>query len=370
MITIILILFLLYIVLIIFLLEGWRIATRSTATVTSTPRISVVIAVRNEVDQIQNLLDDIVRQEYPSDRFEVWVVNDHSEDKTIEVVEDWLTQYPARHFRLINLPAGKAGKKAAITVGVYQAQGEIIVTTDGDCRVGPNWLASVSDQFNEATQLVVGAVRLHPATSFFQKLQTMEFASLIGTGAATLGWGMPTMCNGANLAYRKSFFFEVDGYSGNEQIPSGDDEFLLRKIARRYPNGIRFNANTSGVVDASPLATWPAFFNQRVRWAGKWRAHGVGVSALLALFIFLFHVSVVGLMVLGFVGTVAWQDVMLLLTVKAIAEGVFLFRVLKFLKVPFNIVSFFALQVVYPLYVIFFALTANFLRADWKGRRI
>ncbi|MBX2946010.1 MAG: glycosyltransferase [Cyclobacteriaceae bacterium] len=370
MITIILILFLLYLILMIFLLEGWRIATRSTATITSTPLISIVIAVRNEADQIQNLLDDIARQEYPSDKVEVWVVNDHSEDETVEVVDEWAKQYPDRRFQVINLPSGKAGKKAAITEGVNQASGEIILTTDGDCRVSPTWLASVASQFTESAQLLVGAVRLYPVTSVFEKLQMMEFASLIGTGAATLGWGTPTMCNGANLAYRKSAFFEVDGYSGNEQIPSGDDEFLLRKIFRRYPNGIRFNATTSGVVDASPLATWPEFFNQRVRWAGKWWAHGVGVSALLALFIFSFHVSVVGLVVLGFVGTVAWQDVMLLLTVKAIAEGVFLFRVLKFLRVSFNTASFFTLQVVYPLYVIFFALTANFLRADWRGRRI
>ncbi|MBL7844821.1 MAG: glycosyltransferase [Cyclobacteriaceae bacterium] len=370
MITIILILFLLYFIFIIFLLEGWRIATRSTATITATPFISIVIAVRNEADQIQNLLDDIARQDYPSDKFEVWVVNDHSEDETFEVVEEWAKQYPARQFQVINLPSGKAGKKAGITDGVNRARGEIILTTDGDCRVNPNWLASVASQFTQSTQLLVGAVRLYPVTSFFQKLQTIEFASLIGSGAATLGWGTPTMCNGANLAYRKSAFFEVDGYSGNEQISSGDDEFLLRKISRRYPAGIRFNASPSGVVDASPSATCSEFFNQRIRWAGKWRAHGVGFSALLALFIFLFHVSVVLLVVLGFVGTLFWQDVILLLVAKAFVEAVFLFRVLNYLGISFSIVSFFALQVVYPLYVIFFALTANFLRADWKGRRI
>lgn len=370
MITAILILFLLYFILMVFLLEGWRKVNRSTVAITSKPFISIVVAVRNEEAYILNLLNDIAQQHYPSDKFEVWVVNDHSEDNTYIVLEEWLNQHSVRPFHLITLPSGKSGKKAAITEGVSLARGEIILTTDGDCRVKPDWLASVASQFNETTQLLVGAVRLYPVNVFFAELQTLEFASLIGTGAATLGWGKPTMCNGANLAYRKSAFHDVEGYSGNAQIPSGDDEFLLRKISSRFPDGIRFSASPSGVVDAAPSDTWSEFFNQRIRWAGKWRAHGVGVSGLLAFFIFLFHVSVVLLVALGCVGTVAWQDVILLLLAKAVAEAVFLFRVLKFLRISFNAVSFLTLQLVYPLYIIFFALMANFLRANWKGRRI
>lgn len=370
MLTVILILFLFYFILMIFLLEGWRMAMRPTSALHDTPFISIVVAVRNEETHILNLLNDIARQHYPPEKFEVWVVNDHSQDSTHEIVAEWLKEHSLGAFTIINLPATKTGKKAAITEGVNHSRGEIILTTDGDCRVNPAWLTAVASQFNESTQLVAGAVRLHPVTNFFEELQAMEFVSLIGTGAATLGWGIPTMCNGANLAYRRSAFYEVNGYSGNEQIPSGDDEFLLRKIARRFSGAVRFNGNTFAVVDTPPCASGWEFFNQRIRWAGKWRAHGVGLSPAMAFFIFVFHVSVVFVVAMAFTGTVAYQDVILLLAAKIIVEGVFLFRVLKFLQIPVNIVSFFTLQFVYPLYVIFFALMANFLRADWKGRRI
>ncbi len=369
MITVILILFLLYFILMIFLLEGWRAAIQPRQLISGKPFISIVVAVRNEENTIQNLLDDISNLDYPSDKFEVWVVNDHAEDKTGEVVEKWLAQNHLRQFHLLNLPGDKTGKKAAITEGINKAQGEIIVTTDADCHVPSGWLKSIAKAFDESTQLVSGGVRFSADNSFWGRLQLMEFASLIGTGAATLGLGKPTMCNGANLAYRKRAFGEVDGYTGNEQISSGDDEFLLQKIVKRYPKGIRFNADPSGVVEARPAPTLSEFFNQRIRWAGKWRGHGIGVSALLAVFVFLFYCSVVLLVALSLMGNMAYQDVLLLLVAKMVFEGVFLFRVLKFLQIRFNSTSFFVLQVVYPLYVIFFALTANFLRANWKGRR-
>jgi len=366
----ILILFLLYFILIILLLQGWHAAIKPHTLSSSIPFISIVVAVRNEEATIKNLLDDISNLEYPSDKFEVWVVNDHAEDKTGVVVEKWLEQHPSKQFHLVNLTVGKTGKKSAITEGISKAKGEIIVTTDADCHVQSGWLKSIAKAFDEPTQLVSGGVRLIPDKSFWDRLQMMEFASLIGTSAATLGLGKPTMCNGANLAYRKGAFQEVGGYAGNEQIPSGDDEFLLRKIVERYPKGIRFNTDPFGVVETRSAQTLPEFFNQRIRWAGKWRGHGIGISALLAVYVFLFHCSIVLLVVLGLMGKMAYQDVLLLLLAKMVFEAVFLFRVLKFLQIRFSMASFFVLQLVYPLYVIFFALTANFLRANWKGRRI
>jgi poly-beta-1,6-N-acetyl-D-glucosamine synthase len=374
MVQVVLFVFLLYFLLMILLLEGWRKAIRQTSPQPlgdeSKPFISVIIPIRNEQENIVNLLNGIVRQNYPSEKFEVIMVNDHSEDSTREVVETWLAKHSLPNFRFICLPATLAGKKAALAEGIKTAKGEIIVTTDADVSVGDGWLKATAALFHPSIQMVCGAVRILPGKSFFGEGQAIEFASLIGTGAATLALGIPTMCNGANLAFRKNVFEEVGGYTGNEHIPSGDDEFLLKKVIKRYPKGVDFNRNAESVVSVKALASPHEFFMQRVRWAGKWRAHGAVTSAFLAGFVFLFYVTMLLVLPLTLLGILPATDAGLLLGGKIIIEALFLFEVMKFLSVRFNGLWFFVLQWVYPLYVIFFGLAASFLTVSWKGRKI
>ncbi len=369
---VILIIFLFYLILMFLLAFGWQKTLHHSRPVKREylPGISVIIPVRNEQANIISLLQQIRAQDYPPEKLDVWVVNDHSEDATAERVQAWLAQYPSTNFRLITLPESLSGKKAALTEGIARATGELIVTTDADGSVGQSWLHAMADSFQPHVQMVCGAVRIAPGNNFFQALQATEFAALMGTGAATLAFGIPTMCNGANLAFRKQSFEEVDGYAGNHHIPSGDDEFLLRKIIHRYPKGVVFNANVESVVTTRGVSSLRDFFNQRVRWAGKWRAHGIGASSWLAAWIFLFHLTVLAVVTLTFMGLLPAMDAGLLLGARLIAEASFLHRVQKFLAIRFRVTSFFVLQIVYPLYVVFFALAANLLATEWKGRKI
>lgn len=362
-----------YYVLLVFLCVGWWRALkliRRADRLTDTPFISVLIPARNEAAKIEQLLESIAQQEYNPKNFEAIVINDHSVDDTETIVKRWKAANPTVSVVVINLADDRQGKKAAIAQGVHYAQGDIVVTTDADCRVQPGWLASVAHSFDDNTQLVVGAVTLFENGTAFGNVQVVEFASLVGTGAATLGWGMPTMCNGANLAFRKSAFLEVKGYEGSEHIASGDDEFLLRKIAGRYSGGIRFNNRPEGVVEARPAASYKEFFHQRIRWAGKWRAHGVGFSALLALFIFVFHASAILLGIGVIAGVVSPLLALMLFGIKIVGEFAFLYPVLKFCKGKFYSASFLVLQFLYPFYVVCFGLAANFFGAEWKGRKI
>ncbi len=138
-------------------------------------------------------------------------------------------------------------------LGVEKAGGEIIVTTDADCRLPIHWLQSIATSFHEGNvKMVFGGVRIKEDKSFFSKLQALEFCSLIGTGGAMAGLGIPILCNGANLAFLRSAFLEVKGYDGNLDIPSGDDEFLMRKIDRRFPGSIRFQPSEDSVVETRP----------------------------------------------------------------------------------------------------------------------
>lgn len=362
-----------YYVLLVFLCLGWWRSLKhkpASGQQSTKPFISVIVPVRNEAGTLVHLLDSLEKQDYGFENFEVIVVNDHSSDKTEEQVRNWTDKHAALVLTLLNQQENLSGKKAAITRGVQQAKGEVVITTDGDCIVQPSWLSLVANAFDDGTQLVVGAVGLQEDRSLFGKLQVVEFASLVGTGAATLGWGIPTMCNGANLAFRKSVFEEVKGYEGNEHIASGDDEFFLRKVKARYPQSVRFNHNGGSVVCTRASKSVADFFSQRIRWAGKWKAHGVEFSAALAFFIFSFHCSIILLTVLAGLGTLSWTFALPLLGGKVLLEAAFLFPVLCFSTKRIFPVTFLILQFIYPFYVVCFGLAANFLQTEWKGRKI
>jgi cellulose synthase/poly-beta-1,6-N-acetylglucosamine synthase-like glycosyltransferase len=337
-----------------------RIVTKKQDTI---PFITVVIAARNEEKNIEALLNDLSRQAYSS--YEVIIVDDHSEDDTIPIAQRVAKEYTS--FRVI--PSTHSGKKLALTEGVKHARGSIIVTTDADCRVSAQWLSAIAIYFQQPeVKIVFGGVRMQQK-NFFDDLQAIEFGSLIGSAAATATMGYPTMCNGANIAYRKAVFEEVNGYNGNTHIPSGDDEFLMRKIRALYPAGIYFMSDTEGVVTTQPNETVGAFIRQRLRWAGKWQYNTSVYTVLLAVYIFSIQAITLLCWILLFFSDDRLQVLALLfLVVKALTEFLFLRSVCRFLGCRWNGLAFMMLQFIYPFYVMGIGLFAHFIPQQWKGR--
>ncbi len=359
-------LFFIYLLLVTALLVGWNNALKKKtfSVVLQEPFLSIVIPIRNEGKGIVGLLKDIRKQSHQN--FEVILVNDHSKDNTVDVVVPFTLQDD--RFKLLN-SVGE-GKKAALTLGIYASRGEIIITTDGDCRVNEGWLASLSQFFQAGKiKMVFGGVKIEGHT-FFSKIQAHEFLSLIGSAAATWSLGFPTMCNGANLAFRKSAFMEVGGYEGNFHIPSGDDEFLMRKIFHRYSQGVVFANVADAVVATSGAVSMNQFIHQRIRWAGKWKHNMSVLNSVLAIFIFCFQAVVILLPIGMMVGWIDLELGILLIVAKIFAELIFLKKVSTLLQVPWNWTAFALVQVVYPMYVVFIGLAANFWSFEWKGRKL
>ena len=360
-------LFFLYLILVGLLILGWN---KSVAKYVGSdplgeePLLSIVIPVRNEQAGILHLLDDIRSQSYQN--FEAIVVNDHSNDGTVESVLGF-TQLDPR-FRLVE--SCGHGKKHALTTGIGISTGEIIVTTDGDCRVKGDWLKTMQKCFQVPhTKMIFGGVKIE-GRSFFSRVQSHEFLSLIGTGAATLSYGVPSMCNGANLAFRKTVFMEVEGYSSNFHIPSGDDEFLMRKIFRLYPGGIQFVSDANAVVSTSASNSFRQFVHQRIRWAGKWKHNISSHNAVLAIFIFGFQMSVL-LTLIGIV--TGWVNVVVgvaLFFSKAVAEWIFLEKVAAFVDIRLRWSTLIFLQIFYPVYAVGIGLISTFGTFEWKGRKL
>jgi cellulose synthase/poly-beta-1,6-N-acetylglucosamine synthase-like glycosyltransferase len=338
------------------------------------PRFSVVVPVRNEAANLPALLTDLAQQHCPP--LEVLVSDDHSTDDTLAIARAWAQAHPQLPVRVLAASPGQTGKKTAIARAVAAAQGEWVATTDADCRLAPDWLASLAT-FAEARspKLIVGPVVFLPPRSLAQALLTVEFASLIGVGGAALQAGRPHLANGANLAYPRAVFAEVGGYTGNEHLPSGDDEFLLQKVQARWPGQIRFLKSPAAVVQTAYPATWGEFWQQRRRWASKWRQHRSGWVAGLALAVFGYHL----------LGALAWlhlgaalvwphlgptEPILAHLFLKLFAEARFLGPVLRFLGRTGQWWAILAWQPLYPWYALAAGLLANRRGYQWKGRKV
>ncbi|WP_031530075.1 glycosyltransferase family 2 protein [Dyadobacter crusticola] len=336
------------------------------------PTISVIIPVRNEADNIMSLLGDLARQTFALSQFEVLVMNDNSTDQTATLVRDFATKNDC-NIQLIDLPdtATTSPKKRAIETAMGIAIGKLIVTTDGDCRVGPNWLRTIAACYALTNaKLISSPVTFHGPETLADHLQIVEFSSLIGSGASAIEAGYPSMCNGANLAYEKQAFFDVNGYEGVRHIASGDDEFLMHKIAAQFPGSVRFLKDPEAIVTTAPHKRWSDFFRQRKRWASKWKHYQSKTPLILAIYVFLSNLSIILATGLWLAGTISTSSFLALAALKNVPELIFLGSVLKFLRQPRSIAFIPLTQLIYPFYVCFFGLAAQKPEYQWKGRKL
>jgi cellulose synthase/poly-beta-1,6-N-acetylglucosamine synthase-like glycosyltransferase len=285
---------LIYAWIILHLTVGWNnLKSQPSGLPWNKKTVSILIPARNEAHNLPAILSDLTQQSYPKTLIEIIVINDASTDKTENIVNAFADAHTVavKYFFQDEIKGYPAPKKRALETGIKQASGEIILTTDADCRVSENWVTMMCQPFkNQDVQFVSGPVKLHPVRNAFEKIQALEFLSLIGAGAGAIGKQKSLMCNGANLAFRRKAFEEVGGYAGNDRYTSGDDVFLMYKMIKKFGvKGIWFNKTPESIVSTRPQPNIKAFFQQRIRWASKSRGYPQRFSKWAALIVFLMN---------------------------------------------------------------------------------
>ena len=327
-------------------------------------KVTVVVPFRNEEENLCNLSDCLATQTY--NLLEVIFVNDHSEDSSVQVLESTLQSFPFS-YKLLSL-GHKTGKKAAIARGVAESAGEIILTTDADCSPGDAWVDAMIRPFHDArVKLVSGPVSL-TGDGVFRRWQKMEFATLIALGAVFIRKGKPTMGNGANLAYRKSAFEEVGGFGGIEETPSGDDELLMMKVSQAYPNAVVFRKSEAAMVSTPAIPCWSALRQQRLRWASKWKSGKRPATRAIALFVFALNLCWLLLPLFGFLHWVAPEMLIWVYGIRFAAEALWIICLKGFFHQVLSLRALVIHQFLYPSYVVYVGLMANFGNYRWKGR--
>lgn len=347
--------------------------------------ITVLIPARNEAGNIAASLRSVLGGNYPHNLLQIIVLDDFSEDKTVEIVHQFsesleLSGRALEYIRLADHLPPEArfspNKKKAIELGVARAKGEIIVTTDADCIVQKDWLWHIAYAFEKAPiKMICGPVQFHQQKNLLQRFQSLDFLGLMGISAAGYRLGWHEMANGANLAYRKEAFEAVNGYAGNEHLASGDDMFLVQKVAKRWPGSIAFLKNREASVFTEAAPDWSAFWHQRLRWGTKNAALPNWPLRLSLLTVFLFCWSIWINLALVFFCLLTGKDSNILwiflfqIAVKALSDYFFLSEMCRFFNRKDLLRWFWPSFFLHTAYILLVGTASIFLKKyHWKGR--
>ncbi len=338
--------------------------------------VSVIIPARNEEQNIINCLTSIINQRYPNQQFELIVIDDSSTDTTNKKIQQFCEDHVT--CKLITLIDKElTGKKNAIRKAVEIAKGELIVTTDADCIMGDHWLSTIVACYKQSgAKMIVGPVSFYDEKTIFEKMQSLEFMSLIACGGGSLYFNKAIMCNGANLAYTKQIFNEVNGYEGIDDIASGDDVLLMYKIQQCYPKGIHFLKHTDAIVYTKAKSTLKEFIEQRKRWASKGFKILNTETKYVSLIVYLFNCVLI-VLITGFfclpttsLHLIFFEISLIIIGIKCIIDFLLLFLAASFFKKKIFLVYFLPEQFIYILYIVVVGLFGIKRKYKWKDRNI
>ncbi len=331
-------------------------------------KASIVVPVRNEARQIGSLLEDLRKQSYPEDQYEIIIVNDHSTDHTSEIANSYTSRFA--NIRLIELEAGEYGKKSAIKKGVSKARHKVIISTDGDCRAPSEWLSHIMAAFGApGIRMVAGPVILDPDSGWFRAMQSLEFLSLIGVSAGAAGLSSPIMCNAANLAYLKEDFCRYLK-TGEPGSASGGDMFLMLWLKKMHPGCIRYITSPGAVIRTLPCNDLYTLMMQRFRWVSKSRFYRDFHLNSTALLVFLTSACLLLVAVLCFFSA-RWITLFVtLLMVKGMIDLLFMNKVLKHFGKRKLLLLVLPHELIYFMYVSVVGIAGQLIPYTWKGRNI
>jgi len=370
-----------YTLLILYYWRGWlSIPEYKVKSQKSKTKITVIIPARNEEGNMAVCLDSVCDQSYPTELFEVLVVDDHSTDETAAIVNS----YADKNIRLISLKDFigdelNAYKKKAIEIAIQQSNGELIVTTDADCWLPKDWLQTIAAFYEEHGPVFIAApVSINCSNKFIEKFQALDFMTLQGITGASVHKKIHSMCNGANLAYNKNAFEEVGGFAGIDNIASGDDMLLMHKIYKRYPDKVMFLKSKDAMVQTAPVRSVQEFFNQRIRWASKADKYDDKRIFGVLLLVYLVNVLLLLLPVIAFfyerpLVSGQWSLIkiwLFLLCLKTITELIFLYPVATFFNKQKMLWQFPLMQPFHILYTVIAGWLGKFGTYKWKGRHV
>lgn len=359
-----------YVLLILSLIYGfWKLPKIKQQYVASKVDFSVIIPFRNEAKHLPELLKSIAHLNYEIPKMTFWFVDDASEDDSSKIIEQFHKENSTFNIHILqNKRVSNSPKKDAIATAISQIQSDWIVTTDADCVLPMNWLAFFNQEIAlKQPKMIAAPVTYKEVNSFFKYFQLLDFLSLQGTTIGSFGLQLPFMCNGANLAYQKEAFLEVNGFSGNDNIASGDDVFLLEKFIQKWAKQVVYVKAKSALVQTYAVNSFQELISQRMRWASKSANYTLLRGKLIGLLVLFMNLLFCILPFLLFT-TISWKFIASIAVIKILIDSILLFQTLQFTQQKFKFFYFLFSTLLYPFFTIFIFFKSLVSSYTWKNR--
>lgn len=281
--------------------------------------VSVVVPAYNDARALKKTLVSLNSQTYPKDKFEIIAVDDGSADDTRECVE---STWKINDTPIIYLTQAHKGPAAARNLGIVNARGSIIAFVDSDCVAAADWLEKISDGYDDAKIAGIGGRIMAAPTSS----EISRYCAYIGMNERPEvdKTGIRYLITG-NASFRKECLLRVGGFDERYDFAGGEDPNICYRLREL---GYIFQYNPSAVVYNAHKHTFrqliATYFNYgkgesflALRRLSEWDL--ISVTGAKRFFYFLKAMAKMALMFL---------------------DNLTLF--IKFLKVPFRALSYYA----------------------------
>jgi poly-beta-1,6-N-acetyl-D-glucosamine synthase len=332
--------------------------------------ISIVISARNEADSIEECLQQIIKQKFPIENFELILIDDASEDDTAAITEKTL-KYSGIAYQVIKQPIHQ-GKKQNLSKAIELAKGSIIITSDADVTYrNPHWLLTIYSYFNTySPNMLIMPIDYENQSGLLPKFQIIENIALMAITSGYTGIQKPFMCNGANLAFKKAAYESVNGYSSHIHLSSGEDVFLLEDIKKINPHSIHYGLIRELTAKIKPISTFNNLFQQRVRWASKAKYNSNNINAFAGFIILSANLLFLALFVAILKKSVIIPYLSIFVLAKFVFDFLLLFLASNFLGRTKQIWWLIPFECIYWLYALVVGMSSLFLKPKWKGKKI
>ncbi len=264
-----------YLGLLLLVAIGMRWPTPPTPPLRRWPSADVVVAARNEEGSLPATLASLRALDYPGD-LRVFVVDDRSTDATAAIVRTACARDPRLSLVRVRQPSRRMSPKVhAVAQGVRAGRGEIVLTTDADCRVAPGWVRAMVAPFADPQVVwALGSVTTAgagEARGFRERVEAIDWLSLmlVSRSLARLGWNLASSANAQ--AFRRAAFRAAGGFGVAGRAPSGDEDLLAQRLGRLPGARSAFVDEPAARVLTTSMTSWKALGAQRRRWVTRYR---------------------------------------------------------------------------------------------------
>ncbi|MDO9549246.1 MAG: glycosyltransferase [Candidatus Marinimicrobia bacterium] len=365
---------LIYLAYILFFFYGLRNIRLNNELNTEYPPLAIVVAARNEENNIRRTVESLAAQNYPADRYDIIVINDRSSDTTAVILQDLQGTVPnLKIITITECPSGISPKKYALIQAVKTIQCAFVLTTDADCVHHPDWLRSYTGLIEKNLGVATGITMFHldeyrtGFEKFWQNLQIIEYMSHQIVLAGAIGHNIGFSANGNNMMFNRQLYDDYEHEALQKKVISGDDFFIIQTAGKHHYR-LKFNLHPAGTVQTPPQRTLRDLINQRARWSSKIGKASTPVL-LFSVNTFLYYLGLTLYPFLLFFFPYCWPSFVALFGIKVLCDTFYTIYGYKKFGQKLNPLYYILAELLHAPFIVIVAVIGGLFGFTWKGGR-